>query len=190
LFGFLLDFIYPTSLSLDYPWAIPHLPIPTREWKEEDRDFTPGPSFPLFFIEQLPQQKAYCRAEDPQERLFALSAWFRDLANAPVDSLRVSHRDFVLQDTTEQLQNLSRLLETSGSTPQAWQDYLKRGLEQLGASLRTASDDDFSVTGLPATLEGDELILFWKETWAGFSAALVAWPEIREAAKELLEQNV
>lgn len=186
LFGYLLDFIFPTSVSLDYPWAIPHLPIPRREWSEEDRDFTPGPSFPLFFNELLPQQRFACVAEDPKERLVTLSAWFRDLSNAPAESLSASHQDFVLNDTTEQLQNLTRLLEDGNSTPQAWQDYLENGLEQLGASLNAASHEDFTVIGLPLTMKGDELIQFWKETWAGFSTALIAWPEIRDAAEELL----
>jgi hypothetical protein len=186
LFGYFLDFIFPTSISLDYPWAIPHLPLPKREWSEEDRDFTSGPSFPLFFNELLPQQKFNCKAEHPKERLLALSAWYRDLANAPADSLSTSHQDFVLKDITEQLQNLTRLLEDSESTPKAWRDYLQHGLEQLGASLNAASREDFTVAGLPVTMEGDELIHFWKETWAGFSAALAAWPEIREAAEELL----
>ena len=187
LFGNMLDFIFPSAITLDYPWAIPHLPIPQRQWCSEDLDFTMGDSFPIFFTGAVLAQKSACLASLPAERLNALSAWFNDLAAAPADSLAAMYRDIRLQNTSELLQHLNRLLAESESTPADWQDYLKTGIKQLNIDMDLASREDFPVKGFPASMEGAELIAFWQETWADFATALNAWPEIRKAAAEIVE---
>ena len=58
LFGCMLDFIFPSVITLDYPWAIPHLPLPERRWRNKDLVFTPAASFPLFFFEKLMDHKS------------------------------------------------------------------------------------------------------------------------------------
>lgn len=186
LFGYLLDCVFPGGVSLEYPWAIPHLPMPLNQWRTEDRDFTPGPSFPVSFYEQLLEQKFDCKAEQPTARLAAISAWFKDLAAAPKETLIADHRNSVLRDTAEQLRNLTRLLDTGKSSPDDWREYLEQGIEQLSASFQTAGGEEFQISGLPADLEEDELINFWKQTWSGFASALTAWPEIRKAAEAIL----
>jgi hypothetical protein len=186
LFGNMLDFVFPSAVTLDYPWAVPHLPIPQRQWQASDLDFTPGDTFPLFFFEAVLAQKSACLASLPTERLKALSAWFDDLAAAPADSLAAMYRDTRLQNTSELLKHLNGLLADSDSTPAEWQDYLKTGIKQLNVDMDLASREDFPVKGLPASMEGAELIAFWQETWAGFATALNAWPKIRKAAAEIV----
>ncbi len=186
LFGYLLNFIFPSAVTLDYPWAIPHLPIPQRQWHDKDRDFTPGASFPLFLSGQIMEHKNSCQAEEPAKRMRSLAAFFSDLAAAPGDVLAAIHRDAVLRDLSEQLRNLDRLLASAGSAPAEWQEYLKQGIEQLNKGFEQASLEDYPVEGQPRSMEGDELIAFWKKSWGGFGAALKAWPEIREAAAEIV----
>lgn len=189
LFGYMLDFMFPTSVALDYPWGVPHLPIPQREWQDKDRDFTPAASFPLFFFSQILEARLSCHAEKPEQRLAALSAFFSDLAATPDDALLANHRDAVLRDTSQQLQHLGGLLANADSAPADWQEYLNKGIEQLGKGLDQASLEDYQVTGQPRSMEGAELIVFWKKAWDGFAAALKAWPEIRVAAAEILRTN-
>ena len=186
LFGYLLNFIFPTAVTLDYPWAIPHLPIPQREWQDEDRDFTPGASFPLFLSGQILENNMSCQAKTPEQRMRALAAFFSDLAAAPEDTLIENHRDAVLRDISEQLRNLDRLLASTKSAPAEWQQYLKQAIKQLSKGFEQASLEDYAVKGQPRSMEGDELIAFWKKSWGGFAAALKAWPEIREAAAEIM----
>lgn len=186
LFGYLLNFIFPAAVTLDYPWGIPHLPIPPREWQDIDRDFTPGASFPMFLAEQVLENKASCHAEDPATRLAALSAFFSDLAATPSDILIANHRDAVLRDLSSQLHHLNGLLATAESAPVEWQEYLKKGIEQLDKAFDQASHEDYPVKGQPQSMEGAELIAFWKKAWGGFAAALKAWPEIRQAAAEIM----
>jgi len=186
LFGNMLDFVFPSAVALDYPWAVPHLPIPQRQWRAEDRDFTPADSFPMFFVGNVVELKSTCLASLPTGRLKALSAWFNDLADAPADSLAAMYRDTRLQNTSEVLQHLNGLLAEGESAPANWQDYLQNGIKQLNADMDQASRKDLPIKGLPTSMEGAGLIAFWQKTWAGFATALNAWPEIRKAATELV----
>ena len=78
------------------------------------------------------------------------------------------------------------LLETNKSAPVNWQNYLRNGISQLNTDLDLASRSDFVVKGIPATMETDDLIVFWKSVWADFASALAAWPKIRDAAIEVV----
>ena len=187
LFGYMLDFIFPTSVTLDYPWSIPHLPLPAREWRNKDLNFTPADSFPMFFVARVLGYKSACLSSSPTDRLTALSAWFYDLAAANNNSLIQMHHDARLRSSSEQLQHLGALLSEAESAPVDWQNYLRNGIEQLNSDLGRVSHEPPPVKGFPPTLEGEELIAFWKDTWSGFAASLNAWPDIRAAAADIIE---
>jgi hypothetical protein len=189
LFGNMLDFVFPSGLTLDYPWAIPHLPIPRREWDEKANEFTPHHSFPMFFVEQVIEQKSKCLATGPADRMATLAAWFTDLATAPNDTLVAQYRDARLRSASERLQQLEGLLAKADSAPQEWRDYLQNGINQLNTDLDVASHADLPIKGPANSMEGDELICFWKETWVNFAAALNAWPDIWAAASKIIEKH-
>jgi len=186
LFGYMLDFIFPTSVTLDYPWAVPHLPVPERQWRDRHLNFTPADSFPLFFVEKIVEYKSSCHSACPGERLSALSAWFNDMAAAENGSLTTMYINSRLRSDSERVLHLTKLLAKYESAPVNWQNYLRNGISQLNADLEQASREDFKVRGLPAAMEADELITFWKGVWGDFAAALKAWPEIRDAAARIL----
>jgi|GEM_PF-544074 len=186
LFGLMLNFLHPTDVSLDYPWAIPHLPMPAREWHKKDQDFTQGPSFPYFYREELLSHATRCQAEGPQARLVDMAIWFKDLSATPAKKLFENHRDLALRSISEQLELLNELSEKAEKAPDEWKDYLQQGIAQLGASLGAVSSNEHPTKGQPDFLEDDELIQFWKQTWGGFAVALEAWPAIRATATELL----
>jgi hypothetical protein len=186
LFGYMLDFIFPTAVTLDYPWAVPHLPVPDRKWRDRDLNFTPADSFPVFFIGKIIESKSSCLATSPHDRLTSLSVWFDNMAAASPESLIAMYRDSRLRGDSERLGHLTALLEKTAPAPVNWQNYLRNGIAQLNTDLDLASRNDFVVRGLPATLETDELIAFWKKVWTDFAAALKAWPEIRDAAANIV----
>ena len=189
LFGYMLDFVFPTSVTLDYPWAIPHLPIPDRQWLDKDLDFKPADSFPQFFIEKIMEFRSSCESTAPVDRLSSLSTWFNDMACASTESLTSMYRDSRLRSDSERLQHLSALLESTEPGPVNWQNYLRNGISQLNIDLDRASRPDFMVQGTPADMESDELISFWKSVWGDFATVLKAWPEIRVAAEKTINQN-
>ena len=91
-----------------------------------------------------------------------------------------------MRSDSERLQHLSTLLETTEEAPVNWQNYLRNGISQLNIDLDRASRPDFEVKGLPADMDSDELIDFWKSVWGDFATALKAWPEIRDAAEKVI----
>ena len=189
LFGYMLDFVFPTSVTLDYPWSAPHLPVPERGWRTQDLNFTPVDAFPEFFYSQVLEYKSSCRSSSPADRLSVLAGWFRDLGASSPELLSNMHRDARLRDDSELLQHLQDLLSEYDSAPVDWQNYLRNGIRQLNVDMDRVSREDFIVKGLPVNLDSKELIEFWKQFWAGFASALDAWPEIHRAAAELLSAN-
>ena len=190
LFGNMLDFIFPSAITLDYPWAVPHLPLPDRAWRHKDLEFTSPSLFPLFFYEKVIEIKSTCQSTSPTSRLSALSAWFNDLACATPDHIAGMYRDSQLFSDSESLQHLSALLSETESAPVDWQNYLRNGIRQLNIGMDRASQGDFPIKGLPGSLKGNELIEFWKDVWADFAEVLGAWPEIRKVAAEITELEV
>ena len=189
LFGYMLDFIFPTSVTLDYPWAVPHLPVPDRKWRDRDLNFTPSDSFPVFFIEKIIESKSSCHATSPHDRLASLSLWFSDMAAASPELLISMYRDSRLREDSERLGHLTKLLEKTAPAPVNWQNYLRNGITQLNADLDMASRNDFVVRGLPATMETEDLIAFWKKVWSDFAATLKAWQDIRNAAASIVSST-
>jgi len=189
LFGNMLDFVFPTAVTLDYPWAVQHLPMPHRHWEEHDRDFTTSDSFPMFFMEQVVMQKSSCLVSQPADRLKALADWFSNLAAASSESLSDMYRDSHLRSSSGLSMHLSGLLAEGDASPVEWQDYLKNGIQALSVSMDNASRPGFLIKGRPQGLETAELVTFWQDTWSGFASALKAWPEIRFAAAEILQTD-
>jgi hypothetical protein len=185
LFGIMLDFIFPESVVLDYPWAVPHLPLPERRWRDRDLDFTPANSFPKLLIEKIVEHKSSCPSASPVDRLSALSTWFNAMASANADSLTSMYIDKRLSLDSELLQTLTALLSKAETTPVNWQNYLRNGIKQLNNDLNRVSRGDFEVSGLPAALDSDALITFWKTVWGEFATALKAWPDIRAGAARI-----
>lgn len=186
VFGYMLDFIFPNAVTLDYPWAIPHLPIPDRKWSDRDLNFTPADSFPMFFVENIVEHKSVCLSVSPGDRLSGLALWFKDMAGASADALTSMYRDSRLRSDAGRLGHLTALLAQAEHAPVTWTNYLRNGITQLNADMERASREDFRVKGSPAELETEDLIAFWRKVWEDFSAALEAWPDIREAASRIV----
>lgn len=185
LFGIMLDFVFPESVVLDYPWAVPHLPLPERRWRDKDLDFTPAKSFPKLLIEKIIEYKSSCPSASPVDRLSALSTWFNDMSSANTGSLTSMYIDSRLSLDSELLQRLTALLDKAETTPVNWQNYLRNGIQQLNTDLNRVSREDFELSGLPAALDSGDLIAFWKAVWGDFATALKAWPDIRDKAAKI-----
>jgi hypothetical protein len=185
----MLDFLHPTSVVLDYPWAVPHLPVPERGWQMQHLEFKPHTEFPNFIFEQIMELRPVCRATRPADRLATLVAWFNDLSGTPDDVFTNLQRDTTLAVGTKQLAHLNELLSAAQSAPVEWQNYLRNGVRGLNTGLASILQDEFSIKSVQIGMEGGELTAFWRETWKGFAEALAAWPDIREAAATLAESG-
>ncbi len=188
IFGETVNFIFPNSVCLNYPWAAPHLPIPARQWSETDHNAFPSASFPGKLTANTTAKKHLCQAEDPYSRLEHLAQLFTDLANSPKTSIINLHAEDWLEYKTACLLALHTTLEESKGAPQPWITYLQQSIQHT----QSASLDDTETPGTKGSTSapsGEELIEFWQANWAGFGRALRAWPEIRLEAKTIINNR-
>lgn len=139
----------------------------------------------MFFVEKIIEHKSACLSTLPEERLSSLSGWFSNMASAPAHTLTSMYRHSRLGGGSARLARLTELLASTDPAPVNWQNYLRNGINSLDADIEIASRENFEIKGVPATLEGDELIAFWRTVWRDFADAIAAWPEIRQAAARI-----
>lgn len=189
LFGYMLGYLYPDLAVLDYPWATPHLPLDDRARSAETTDFGIGPAFPVFFHEWVNLQKQYCLAEDLPGRLEQLAEIFLDLGSASSEALTEMYRDERAHFASDALTSLQEASDAAGNAPGNWKAYLQKAADKLQADM-AAGDPLQEIRGTPRGLKGEALIELWRGYWRQFGAALKAWPEIREAARGVVERGV
>lgn len=185
IFGQATRFIYPDSVTLQYPWAIPHLPIPARHWTERDNDYSIDNRFPGTLFSRLCGYPNNCQAEDPQSRLAFLARIFMDAAESPDRRLFDRFVDDRHGHRAWQLQKLQEKLGQSSSLPTEWTSYVENALGQVQASAPGELRMD-SLTSKVGDLQGREVLRFWRDAWRGFGGSLLAWNDIREAAREIV----
>lgn len=187
IFGEAVNFIFPDSVCLNYPWATPHLPIPARQWSETDPDAPPSAIFPGKLTEKTTAKKQLCLAEDPYLRLEYLAQLFRDLANSSKATIVNLHAEDWLEYKVGHLAELHTILKESVGAPQSWLDYLQHSIQKTQA-VSLDELDPLGLKGSTGGFKGEELIGFWQASWDGFGRALSAWPEIRREAKTITDE--
>ncbi len=107
-----------------------------------------------------------------------------DLGQSAPRDIEELYRDERMQDCTDRLARLKRQLAEAHDAPANWQAFLQAGVAELERNLEMQTEG-LPIKGFPAGVEGDELITLWKGRWRAFGEALVAWPEVMEAARAL-----
>ena len=188
LFGVTTSFIFPDSVTLDFPWAVPHLPIPARTWSEQQNDFSVSKRFPGWITSQVVSRKDQCTSEAPQSRLEFLARSFKELAESTDDVLLGLYADDWNESRDKRLEDLQQNIRESAAQPKAWQDYLQNAFQQVqSSSLGEPRIPELS--GMVGDLCGSALVSFWREAWLNFGQSLLAWPDIRQAAQDIIEEN-
>jgi hypothetical protein len=186
IFGEITRFMYPTSVVLEYGWAVPHLPIPERHWKKGENTQPIGSKFPGGLTREVINKTSECLAEDVSLRLEFLASLLKDLAGSPDKVLL----DRFLQERqryrASELRGLQTRIDESSELPAEWQDFLKSAFQRVEASLFEEPRMD-ELTGSVHGYQGRDLAQFWRSAWRDFGQSLLAWQEIRAAARELLE---
>ena len=185
IFGQATRFIYPDSVTLQYPWAVPHLPIPARNWTERDNDYSIDNQFPGTLFNRFLGYLDNCQAEDPQSRLAFLARIFMDAAQSPDRLLFDRFVDDRHGHRAWQLQKLQEKLQQSSNFPTHWTSYLESALRQVQASAPGEIKVD-TLTSKVGDLQGREVLQFWRDAWRGFGGSLLAWNDIRDAAREIV----
>jgi hypothetical protein len=188
LFGNMVDYIFYDGMTLEYPWAAPHLPVPERKWTQRDNNFSRPPRFPGFFTEHITREKVNCRAADPATRREHLAAMISDLAGSPRRTLVNLMADDWHRIRNSQLAHLGKRLEESSAQHSDWREYLLKAVRET-QSVKVENIHKYELRGTIEGLRGEELVSFWRDLWRDFAGALLAWPEIRESAREIVEER-
>lgn len=184
LFGDMVEFLHPESVVVDQPWAIPHLPLPEREWAPEERRFDTGFPFPRFAMEWVEKHQDASRAREPLKRLGQMARLYEDLADMAPEDIQRLHEDAKLATKAAHYRDLTTALAAAEGAPQAWREFLEDATRRLNQEL-VDNPADAPVRGYPEGLEGEALINWWQDFWRDFGRALRAWPAIRQAARQV-----
>jgi hypothetical protein len=185
LFGDMVQFLHPGSVALDQGWAVPHLPIPPREWSAEDRSLSTLEPFPTYSMLQVSQHMDRCPAREPLNRLAYLGRVYEDLSRMDFVAISALYLDRRMDTQANDYRHLKNLLDEHPDAPQAWQAFVQQGISELGREL-VSTPLNPTLSGYPPGLENEKLAAWWQSFWRDFSHALQAWPAIRLAARQLL----
>ncbi len=184
LFGEMVSYLYPDSVVLDYPWAVPHFPASTRNRSKKSTDFGIAVGFPMFFYDLIMLQKDHCNASEFPDRLQHLSQSFIDLSRNSHKYLSECYWNKRVHFGCDNLKNINKRLARDTQAPENWINFLKKGTVKINQDLIKESNQQ-QIKGTPQGVFDDELIDLWRGYWKEFGEALSAWPEIREAAEKL-----
>ncbi len=188
LFGKMLDFIYPGSLTLDLPHAVPHLPLDTQQRMEKATRITTNLGVLGLTASHLTKFKNQIQSEQPTVRLNTLANLLLDIASAPKETISNIIKKMTYQANSEQLFNLTQALEESTDAPDFWKADIKKRIAIYQTILTTEAE--LTLAGIPKSICGDDLPDYLANLWRQFGHAVQAWPQIREAASSLDLSNI
>lgn len=184
LFGEAVGALYPHGVTLEYPWSVPHLPIPERGWPDKAADFSLRTVFPGRLMHLVIHRAAESQSINLRDRLDTLAAGFADLAGSPDRAVMNRFAEDWHGFRAAQLRQLQKARRESSGLPETWRNYLEQAFRQIEASRPTPFEPEALEPGLGG-YAGRELLDFWRSAWADYGRALRAWPDIREAAARL-----
>ncbi|MHA7816761.1 MAG: hypothetical protein ACX93N_09810 [Pseudohaliea sp.] len=181
LFGAMVEAMHHRAAVLEYPWAVPHLPI--------DRRQGPGLRAPMageggivLFARYLSENVDYKDASAPARRLHHMAEDARRLAARSTGDLLLDYRREQAVDQAHQLYLLRTQLSKAEELPSLnWRGYLKRGVEEVQGSIAEVHGPA-RIDGVAAGSSDEQVIEQFRDFAEGWAAALDAWPALREVA--------
>jgi len=188
LFGAMLVAMHHDSVSLEYPWCVPHRPLESRTFSLQ-APMAGGGGIALF-ARYLTEHIDYKDTTDPEHHLRSLAQdALRMAARADVDLL-LDYRAELARGHADGLylsQRQYARAEQFGSGE--WLAYVARSIEETQQAL-AASQSITGITGIPDNATESQLLGDFREMARGFAAALTGWVEIRETAATLAGEMI
>ncbi len=188
LFGAMLVAMHHHSVSLEYPWSVPHLPLEKRAFDmQEPIAGTGGISL---FARYLTEHIDYADSTDPEHNLnFIAQDALRMAARSDADLL-LDYRAELARGHADQLYLLQDQFARSDKFNSAeWQGYLKRGIEEIQRAI-AVHQSPTGIRGIPASATESELLAEFRDMARGFAAALTGWVEMRSVAEGLTDELI
>jgi len=188
LFGAMLVAMHHHSVSLEYPWSVPHLPLEARNFSLQE-PMVSGAGISLF-ARYLTEHIDYKDTTDPAHNLrFLVQDTLRIAARTDAD-LSLDYRAELARGQADGLYMMQdQFARTQKFGSAQWQAYLRRGIEEMQRAIAT-SQSPTGIHGVAANATEAELLQEFREMARGFAAALAGWVEMREVAPGLVDELI
>ena len=188
LFGSMLEFLYPHSVALEYPWAIPHIPQTPRQGNPAGDSTVAQASLQLCasFLTENPPVAGEVSFET---RMELLSLRLQEAAECETPSIEAKYSALLARARAFAAQKANDRLHETANMSSEWDAYLTRSLNDNLTALE-GKQDLAAIAGLPTGMSSEAVALQVKGLAGEFAAAVRAWPAIREAAKAHLAQSI
>ncbi|HFD11487.1 MAG TPA: hypothetical protein ENJ32_03295 [Crenotrichaceae bacterium] len=183
LFSRLLKFIHPHSLSFEFPWGLPHLPEPSRQWDAERLDEPKTVGILGFLADIANNVQRFCLAESPQQRLRYVGETYRSLADAKREVLNQGIEENLLNAQVATVNDMQIIIDNNKNQPQFWKDDIKRVIKANKDGLARSEQTLFPDVGAGDTR--DQQVQSCQDVLDEFGDALILWPELWEYCKQL-----
>ncbi len=184
VFGCMVDFLYPSSVALDYPWAVPHLPMPERKGYINGGSLKVQSGSALIAM-CIQNWKKDVSATSTSVRLNSLASKLYELCDCSTEDLQQLQLNLLTEQRVALLFKLEELLKETDIDNQCWKDYLQKGLEENYRAIQEQENQlpDF---GPAAGTTNKQKIEYLCNLGRRYADTLLAWPQIREQAAEVV----
>jgi hypothetical protein len=176
-FGAMTEFLYPNNVTVDLPFALPHLPTPGRTWKSSNRGVALPFGLKHFLHEFVVGNVTACASEQIDQRNEWLAMLFTDLAGSPQTRITEITANHWTQRRIDWLTRLSQALNDPAPV------HLGGFLNDLLTQVQGNNISDFHnarLEGPPSGTDSEGVLRYWRSAWRDYSAGLRAWPLVRE----------
>ncbi|MEM8563523.1 MAG: hypothetical protein AAGF57_14885 [Pseudomonadota bacterium] len=189
LFGAMLINIHNSSVTLEYPWSVPHLPLDGRN-VNMDTPIAGSSGVISLLARYLTQRIDYRDRLTPEECLVSMAQDAKRLASRSDRDLLMDYRSALIAGLSDQLQMLMVKYEQSKHTAShEWQMYLKRGIEETQKALVTEQSPT-GMGGVDANASEAMLVAEFRRMALGFADVLLGWEQMRIAASDLVDEMI
>lgn len=186
VFGAMVKFLHPDSVALNYPWAVPHLPLEARQGETDKLPDSAGMGVvENFLCENTPREQSL----PFNARLRTLVQLLRNVAEQSDSDLGGMLRTAVAAAQADTIRSLSEQLRQAPEDHLPWRTTLEARLQRYFAAVSRA-DAPLPLPGLARGLPEEEVWDAVREYYASFATCLEDWPAIRAAAAGLTRQGM
>jgi hypothetical protein len=182
LFSRLLKFAHPSSVIFEFPWGLPHLPEPARQWHAAKLDEPKTVGILGFLADVANNVQRFCIADSPQQRLRFVGETYRSLADATIEALSDGIEENLINARTVTIDTMQSLLNKHSDQPQYWLEDVQRIIDANTNQLAQADQPLFPDSGAGDTPL--EQIKSCQHVLASFGDALLLWPLLWEHCKK------
>lgn len=182
LFNVLLHRLHPESRTLEFPWAMGHLPESRRSWAVDALKTPRNENLALFIADSLLNLEDRLPSATPERRLRLCADQVRGLARLPDALLRDRVDEYLLYLRSSMVSTLQRHLADNPKAPVYWAADVRSIIEANGKAL--TAEGLTRLTDMPDDAPEEEATRWLKSRLERYAALLDAWPALWDAARD------